>query len=201
MSAQGDAIEDTMERYDINIERYRTKEDFLWRFLKASEANFQQPFLDDICRHLRDQYGNPHAKFKMSEENLQIIEWAAKHSKNQNLKHCIWFFALYLFPAMTNWIVKGNESAPGPALHNPHAFLAFVSNILPKLCNELLSGKGGMNIDTFVRTARTELIVTTGLPVPPISLRLEHENANRLAHSKEQQRIESGSNDTMMLEY
>jgi len=194
--------DDTMERYDIRIERYRMNGDFMWRFMSGNELPWQRNYLEDICAYLRSQYGRPESKYKMSEESLSIFEWAVRDSNNVNCQHTIWFFALYLYPGLLQWILGGNAQSPPPPMTDPQAFRFFVQKVLPGLCDELLSGKKCMGIDSFARTARVELITYTGVPIPPLQLREEHEMVRKLAYGNDvsrQTRI-AGNNNVPMLE-
>lgn len=169
--------EHLVEAYDKRVERYRNNNDFMWRFFKSNEKEFQRGYLRDLCKHLRQQYGAPDSKRKLSEESLEVFEWAVNTSDNANLMHCLWFFGLYLFPGLPNWMVRGDiqKGLPPPPLPNPEGFQYFVSKKLPKICDELLSGKGGMDLDSFVRYVRTEYVCTLGLADPPLRLRTDYE--------------------------
>lgn len=170
------------ESYDRRIEQYRVNNDFMWRFMNASEKEFQRGYLRDLCVHLREQYGSKGSKRKLSEEALAVFEWAVNESDNPNLMHCLWFFGLYLFPGLPNWMIRGDVTkgiAP-PPLPNPVGFQYFVGNKLPKFCDELLSGKGGMDINSFVRFVRAEYFSTLGLADPPVRLRTDFEDARSM---------------------
>lgn len=173
------------ESYDSRVEKYRTNNDFMWRFMSASEKDFQKKYLRDLCEHLRKQYGSKDSKMKLSEEALAVFEWAANSSDNANLMHCLWFFGLYLFPGLPNWMIRG-DAADGsglPPLPNRPGFQYFVGEKLPKFCDELLSGKKGMDINSFVRFVRVEYFATLGLAEPPVRMRTEFEETRaREAH-------------------
>lgn len=174
------------ETYAERVEAYRTNNDFMWRIFSGKEKEFLKGYLNDLCKYLRQQYGSPNSKRVLTPENLDVIEWTVNESDSIVMLHHILFFGLYLCPGFTHWVVNGDDKNPPPPLPNKQGFQYFVGTKLPKMCDELLSGKGGMDIPTFVRYVRAEYVMTVGTAEPPNQVRESFEKDYQLATQRDE---------------
>lgn len=145
--------------------------------MSGTEKQFQIGFLRDMVRYYKAKYG-PGQPFQLPQEMLDVFEWVVEESNDINLWHAFWFMSMYLNPGLYNWFMNGDvaTSAPPPPLTDKKRFADFIGSILPPLCEELLSGNRGMNINSFVRLVRTEYVVNNFLPMPDASLRKQNVN-------------------------
>lgn len=164
-----------MEKYSSRVEQYRKNNDIMWKLMSGKEKEAMRYFLRGVCSNLRTIYGSPNSPRRLSEESLAVFEWVTEHSEGTVLMHGLWFFALYLLPGLAQWMISGNEGNPPPPLPNPQGFQYFVRHKLPKFCDELLSGKGGMDVESFVRFIRAEYFTVVGIAECPNQLRREFE--------------------------
>lgn len=192
------SIENNMLRYEHVIEHYRKSEDFMWRFFDAKgEREFRDGHLRNFRDYLVSAYGGDRPPGTcLPESAFKTLDRIIKEDDDV-LKNFLLFTELYLAPPIFTWFLEGikEHNIPPPKLTDKERFRYFVTNILPKLYENLLSGtklksqRKGLDIPRFVAYASTELFATCGFPEIPPERRMQNYTQSQVDNASKQKKF------------
>jgi len=168
-------------QYTDFVDRHRANHSILWRFIVQRDVPFMKSHLNDLIGHLERNYGeNSVPPTKLPRDMISTFRRAVE-IEDYTLMDLLFFFQLYLDRSIYSWFVTGipTQGVPPPPLPNVEWFAYFVETMLPNMCEDLLSGKGGMTIDKFVEQARTDAMVYCGIPISNTMERVEFAKKNQ----------------------
>lgn len=178
ISIVDDQLENSLSKYDTQIENYRKKNDFVWMFLDGKEIENKNMHLRDLLSHLNRSYGPIKPKEKQIPEDLfKVIDNVILG--NDSIEKDLLFFAeIYLDPGIFRWFLNGvpENNIPPPPLTDRGRFKHFVINVLPRMFEAFLSGTKEMTVESFVRHTRTQIVCWCGLPEQPPEARVSMYN-------------------------